>query len=220
MTPVPNTLGFRSCIWLSDHAATRTCVYHRGTVPSTQLGEKAAEAIAGSRILMVDGNDLEAAVTGAQIARKSGTVVLYDAGGRYPGVERLLALTDILIPSEEFALGNTGAATAEEAAMQLYQAYRPKVVVITRGEAGGLLYDGNQLWYYPAFPVAAVDTNGAGDVFHGAFAFALTMGYDYKTCCIFSSAVSALKCTQIGARRGVPSFRQTVEFLKEHQIIL
>ena len=65
---------------------------------------------------MVDGNDMDAAVEGARVARANGTKVLYDCGGLYAGVERLLALTDIMIPSEEFAMGHTGCNDAISAA--------------------------------------------------------------------------------------------------------
>lgn len=215
MTPVPDTQAFRSCIWLADRNASRTCVFHRGTVPPTVIDGDKAEAIRQADILMVDGNDLDAAVAGAQIAREGGTLVLYDAGGRYPNVERLLALTDILIPSEEFALGHTGCSDAEAAAKALYETYHPRVVVITRGKQGGVLYDGTTLTHYPAFPVEAVDTNGSGDVFHGAFAFGLTHGYTYEQCCLFASAVSALKCTRVGARQAVPTYEQTLDFLRQ-----
>lgn len=220
MNPISGTSAFCSCIWLADDSSSRTCVFHRGTVPPTNLNEEQAQAIAQARILMVDGNDLDAAVEGARIARENGTLVLYDAGGQYEGVERLMELTDILIPSEEFALGQTGADTAEQAAKKLFEQYRPKVVVITQGKKGGLMYDGKKLVHYPAFPVDAVDTNGSGDVFHGAFAFALTKGYSYEHCCVLSSAVSALKCTQVGARKGVPTFEQTVAFLENRGVLL
>lgn len=220
MTPIENTGAFCSCIWLSDDKAARTCVFHRGTVPSTVLGKREAEAISEADVLMVDGNDLDAAVAGAEIARNSGTLVLYDAGGLYEGVSRLLALTDILIPSEEFALGHTGEENVANAARKLWQMYEPKVIVITQGKEGGILYDGECVLRYPAFPVDAVDTNGSGDVFHGAYAFALTRRMDYDKACIFSSAVSALKCTQIGARQGVPSYDETIAFLKARGVEL
>ena len=220
MTPVSNTGAFRSCIWLCDDTAARTCVFHRGTVPGTEIGEREAEAIAGAEILMVDGNDLQAAIAGAEVARQNGTDVLYDAGGLYDGIEKLLALTDILIPSEEFALGHTGEENVANAARKLWQMYSPKVVVITQGKEGGILFDGKQVLRYPAFPVDAIDTNGSGDVFHGAFAFALTKGMDYARACVFSSAVSALKCTKIGARLGVPGYSETIEFLASRGIAL
>ena len=218
MTTVPDTSAFVSCIWLSDESASRTCVFHRGTVPGTVIGEKEAAAIRESQILMVDGNDLDAAVEGAKLAKESGTLVLYDAGGQYPNVDRLLKETDILIPSEEFALGHTGTHNVREAAEKLWQLYSPRIIVITQGKKGGILYDGEKVLTYPAFPVDAVDTNGSGDVFHGAFAFALTQGFSYEKCCVFSSAVSALKCLQVGARTGVPSYTQTLSFLKERSV--
>ena len=211
---VPDTTGFRSCIWLADDRATRTCVFDRGNVPSTTLGETEIAAIQNAQLLMVDGNDLDAAVSAAKIARQSGTMVLYDAGGLYPNVEKLLEQTDILIPSEEFACKHTGEPSAESAAMELYRKYQPKVVVVTQGKEGGVLFDGKQLTRYPAFPVNAVDTNGSGDVFHGAFAFALTKGWEYLQCCVFSSAVSALKCTQVGARKSIPDYETVLEFLR------
>ena len=164
---------------------------------------------------MVDGNDMEAAVKGAEIARKNGTKVLYDAGGLYENVEKLLPYADILIPSEEFALGHTGANDAGEAAKKLFEKYSPEIVVITQGKKGGIIYDGFSFEKYPVFPVDAVDSNGSGDVFHGAFAFAVTKGMNYKKACVFSSAVSALKCTKVGAREGVPAYDETINFLRE-----
>lgn len=207
--------SFSSCIWLSALEASRTCVFYKGDVPPLNLTDSQLEAIKKAEILMVDGNEMSAAIDGAKCAKANGTKVLYDAGGLYEGVEKLLTFADILIPSEEFALGHTGAKSAEEAARILFSKYSPEIVVITQGKKGGIIYDGEEIKEYPAFLVDAVDSNGSGDVFHGAFAFAVTKGYDYYKACVFSSAVSALKCTKIGARAGVPSFDEVIEFLKE-----
>jgi len=165
---------------------------------------------------MVDGNEMDAAVEAAKIARDNGVKVLYDCGGLYDGVEKLLALTDIMIPSEEFSLGHTGCATAEEAAKKLFDTYSPEVVVITQGKKGGIIYDGESITAYPIYPAKVVDSNGSGDVFHGAFAAAVCKGYDYLKCCHFSSAVSGLKCTGVGARESVPNFETTKAYLKEN----
>ena len=64
--------------------------------------------------------------------------------------------------------------------------------------------------------VDAVDSNGSGDVFHGSFAFAITKNMSYKEACVFSSAVSALKCTKFGSREAVPTYEETINFLKEN----
>lgn len=210
--------SFTSAIWLSLDTASRTCVFHKGDLPPFKLNEKHKDAVRKANILMVDGNELCAAVEAAKIAKENGTKVLYDAGGLYEGVEQLLSCSDIIIPSEEFSLAHTGAENADAAAKILFEKYNPDVVVITQGKDGGIIYDGNEVKKYPAFAVDAIDTNGSGDVFHGAFAFAVNCGYDYYKSCVFSSAVSALKCTKIGARSAVPSFDETIKFLKERGI--
>ena len=213
---IPGYETFCSVLWLSKETASRTCVFFKGNIPPTEIDDASTKAIADAEILMVDGNDMDAAIEGAKIAKANGTKVLYDAGGLYAGVEKLLPYADILIPSEEFAIGHTKTENAEDAAKILFEKYSPEIVVITQGKKGGIIYDGKTLESYPAFMVDAVDSNGSGDVFHGAFAFAVTNNMDYKKACVFSSAVSALKCTKVGAREGVPTYDETINFLKEN----
>lgn len=208
--------SFASVLWLCADTASRTCVFDKGDLPPLVLTDEQKQGVRDAEILMVDGNEMDAAVDAADIARDSGTKVLYDCGGLYEGVERLLALTDIMIPSEEFALGHTGCATAAEAAKKLFDLYSPEIVVITQGKRGGIIYDGEKVMEYPIYPADVVDSNGSGDVFHGAFAAALVKGFDYLKCCHFSSAVSALKCTGIGARESVPDFETVKNYLKEN----
>ena len=212
--------SFTSTIWLAQDKATRTCVFDRGDLPALELDAADRAAIAGAQILMIDGNEMDAAQEGCLVAGQNGTKVLYDCGGLYPNVERLLALTDVMIPSEEFAKGHTGCEDTEHAARKLFETYRPEVVVVTCGKEGGVYFDGTCLWHYPAFPVEAVDTNGSGDVFHGAFAAGMVRGLDYRDCCIFASAVSAIKCTGIDARESVPGTEQVLRFLAERGITL
>lgn len=212
--------SFTSVIWLAKDKATRTLVFDKGDLPPLRLNESQKQAIVDSQILMIDGNEMDAAEEGCRLARQSGTKVLYDCGGLYEGVERLLSLTDVMIPSEEFALGHTGCGSIEAAAARLYELYRPEVVVITCGKEGGIIYDGKETVKYPAFLVAAVDTNGSGDVFHGAFAAAMVKGYSYMNCCLFASATSAMKCTGVGARESVPDEKAVYKFLESRGIVL
>ena len=208
--------SFTSVIWLSADTTSRTCVFDKGDLPPLKLDDKQVAAIKSAQLLMVDGNEMDAAVEAAKIARENGVKVLYDCGGLYEGVARLLAHTDIMIPSEEFALGHTGCTTAEDAAKKLYELYNPEVIVITQGKRGGILFDGKNIISYPIYPAEVVDSNGSGDVFHGAFAAAVSKGYDYEKCCHCSSAVSGLKCTGIGARESVPNFETVKKYMKEN----
>lgn len=208
--------SFASVLWLCEDSGTRTCVFDKGDLPPLKLNFKQKRAVASAEILMVDGNELTAAVEAAKIARENGVKVLYDCGGLYDGAQKLLALTNIMIPSQEFALGITGCKTVREAAKKLYKTYLPEVVVITQGKQGGILYDGKTITSYPIYPADVVDSNGSGDVFHGAFAAGIVKGFDFLKCCHFSSAVSAIKCTGVGARESVPDFETVKEYLKEN----
>lgn len=208
--------SFCSTIWLSEQAASRTCVFDKGDLPPLVLEEKQKKLLGQIKLLMVDGNELEAAAEAAEIVRKHGGKVLYDCGGLYPNVDKLLVRTDIMIPSEEFALEYTGAKSAEDAAKRLYEKYHPEIVVITQGKHGGIFFDGKTFGSYPSYPAKVVDSNGAGDVFHGAFAAAVMKGFGYEVCCHIASAVSAIKCMGIGARESIPDFETVKHYLKEN----
>jgi len=207
--------SFASVLFLCADTKTRTCVFDKGDLPPLVLNDEQKNAIKNANVLMVDGNDISAAVEGARIARENGVKVLYDCGGLYAGVEKLLALTDIMIPSEEFAMGHTGCGNAIDAAKKLYETYSPEVVVVTQGKRGGVLFDGNAVTEYPIYPAYVVDSNGSGDVFHGSFAAGIVKGFDFLKCCHFSSAVSAIKCMGVGARESVPEFNTVKKYMKE-----
>ena len=68
----------------------------------------------------------------------------------------------------------------------------------------------------PAFKVAAVDTLGAGDTFHGAFTFRLVETGDIETSMRFAAAAAAIKCTRFGGLVGAPTRAEVEEFLKQH----
>ena len=155
---VPGAVSFHSVVLLNQGAGTRTCIWNRGTVPPPSGEQLDFAALAHAKVLHLDGHMLEAALCAAQLCRQSGAKVSYDAGGTYPGVERLLPLAHWLIPSEEFACKITGEAQAEDAARALYAAYHPELVAITQGARGGILLDASGLRRYESFPVDAKDT--------------------------------------------------------------
>lgn len=68
----------------------------------------------------------------------------------------------------------------------------------------------------PAPRINAVDTTAAGDVFHGAYAFAIGAGLDTRDSMIFASEVAALKCTRAGGRAAIPTFDEIRSLERKH----
>ncbi|MDR3085995.1 MAG: PfkB family carbohydrate kinase [Christensenellaceae bacterium] len=93
------------------------------------------------------------------------------------------------------------------------------VVVVTLGEKGLVGIDDEDAFFrLPAFKVEVKDTTGAGDVFHGAYASGLTMGLPVQEICRLASGVSAIKCTRLGGRAGLPSLETVRKFLETGEI--
>ena len=217
---VPNAQSFHSVVLLNVANASRTCVWNRGTVMPPKAEDVDLEVLKQAKYLHLDGHQLDCAVYAAQKAREFGVTVSLDAGAPYPGIDRLLPLVDVLIPSEEFSLKYTGCATAEEAAAVLEEKFHPQVLIITQGSLGGFIWEKGKAVRYPVFPVEAVDSNGAGDTFHGAFVAARIKGMDVAEAAAFASATSALKCTRFGAQEGIPAFEEVLRFMEVNKGVI
>lgn len=198
-TILQNATSFTSYIVLAKDKASRTCVFDRGTVTDNPENINFS-AIDGADVLHLDGNYIECAIAAAKYAKERGVKVSLDAGGLYAGIERLLPYVDILIPSAEFALGLTGKTQIGAAMSALSEKYAPEILVVTDGSNGGYYWQNGQAVHYNSVKVKAVDTNGAGDTFHGAFVAAYCDGKSLEECCVFASKVAAYKCMHTGAR--------------------
>ena len=198
-TLLSDKTSFTSYIVLCSDKATRTCVFDRGTVPD-EPNNLRLSAIDGAKVLHLDGNYLQSAIAAAKYAKTKGVKVSLDAGGLYKGIENLLPLVDILIPSAEFALGFTKQNSIQDAMHVLHETFSPEILVVTDGSNGGYYYKNGEVLHYDSVKVKAVDTNGAGDTFHGAFVAGYCYGKTIKECCEFASKVAGYKCTFKGAR--------------------
>jgi len=128
----------------------------------------------------------------------------------------LLPLTDYAVFSEAALATYSGRSDLAE---QLHFALGKGCgcAAVTLGARGAAWLDERgTLQSIPAFVVPVVDTNGAGDVFHGALAFALGVRLAWREALHFASAVAALKCRQLGGRAGIPNLAETLAFLSIH----
>ena len=92
-----------------------------------------------------------------------------------------------------------------------------KVAAVTLGGQGVVWLDDAGLHHLPSFDVNVIDTTGAGDVFHGAYALAMAEGMNVEEAMRFSSAVAALKCTHHGGRAGIPTREEVDQFLRQQK---
>lgn len=137
------------------------------------------------------------------------------------GVDRAMALTDGLLTaashllfSSEQVQETAGVADDGEALKRL-AGLTPAFLAATRGPRGTIwLNEAATLEETPAFPVEAVDTLGAGDVFHGAFTLRLAESGSVREALRFAAAAAALKCSRHGGGQAAPQRIEVEEFLQ------
>jgi sulfofructose kinase len=159
-----------------------------------------------------------AAALALDAARVNGIPAILDLDVGPPAVLADLApRATHLVASMPGARVLTGAEDAAGAVQALASRIPADVVVVTAGEHGAWWTSRLQpgLHHHRAFAVDAVDTNAAGDVYHGAFAVALAEGRDIDAILTFASAAGALKCLKLGGRLAVPTRADVDRFLKE-----
>jgi len=113
---------------------------------------------------------------------------------------------DLLFCNSDEAKSFTNTHNTEAAVEQLKK--YAKTFVITRGAGGSLSYDGTDLLQTAAVSVHAVDTNGAGDMYAGAFLYAINAGHDFAWAAKFANAASARIVSQFGPRIGSLEYKQ------------
>jgi sugar/nucleoside kinase (ribokinase family) len=88
------------------------------------------------------------------------------------------------------------------------------VAAVTAGVEGAYFQTGEGSFHQGAFKVDVVDTTGAGDAFHGGYAYAMLRGWPVRQSAEFAAAVAAIKCTKLGGRTGLPTLAQVQEFIR------
>jgi sulfofructose kinase len=181
----------------------RTVFWDRDKRLAVTPQELKQETVATARLLHVDGCDAAACAQAAKWARKSGIPVVADLDTVYKKVEQLFPLIDYMIASANFLPAITGQNDPFLVLEYMAREYKMRAPGMTLGRDGALLYCGGRFYYSPGFVVETVDTTGAGDIFHGAFAYGLLQGWGIEQILDFSNAMAGLNCTRVGARGGI-----------------
>lgn len=205
--------------WVEQKSGKRSIVWNKGTSMPIDTEAIDTDFISSLKLLHLDGHNTEAAIKAAEIAKANGIIISLDAGSLLPGIERLVDLSDICIASEFFARIYTGEEDIEKAIRKLFTPEK-LIVAATMGDNGVIAMTTEGFIRKSAFKVSVTDTTGAGDVFHGAFAYAYIQGWNVDKCLDFASATAAIKCTAFGGRTGIPGQKEVIKFLNEKGILL
>jgi sulfofructose kinase len=175
------------------------------------------DLISACKVLFVDHQATNIGLHAARLAKNNHIPIVGDFEGTiYPRLLEVIALTDHLIIGEDFASQVTGKGSAIEAVRLLSNPDRA-CCVVTAGEKGCWYSEyGGEVEFYPAFKVNAVDTTGCGDVFHGAYAVAISRGESVTRAIKVATAAAGLKATQPGGRSGIPNFQAVEEMLSRY----
>ncbi len=203
-------------IMVNRETASRTVVWTRGSLSPMAPEEVDLSIIGASRGLLVDSLEPAAALHAAKFAKENGVEVLIDAGTLREGIEEILPYCDHIIGSELFSDQISGGKGHSEALRKI-SSYGPASSVVTTGEGGCVALVGDEIVEVKGFDVKAVDTTGAGDVFHGAYLFGVLQGWDTVRCCVFSNAAAAMKCTALGGRSAIPGSGEVLAFIRERR---
>ena len=199
----PNCPNQSAYIVIDRSTGERTVLWRRPDCLRISPAEIPPAQILCARLLHIDGHDTPAMAHAADIARRHSIPVTVDVDTIYDGFDRVLPNVDYLVASAEFPSNWTGRSDPFDALEALQQEYRMKVAAMTLGAHGSLARVDGKFVYSPGFVVRCVDTTGAGDVFHGAFCYAVLQGMAMPEALEFSNAMAALNCTRLGARGGI-----------------
>jgi sulfofructose kinase len=214
---VPHCQSQCSYILVDEVSGERTVLWKRDPRQELLPSEIQREWVVQSRLLHVDGHDCAGATQAACWARAANIPVTADLDNLYPGVEVLLENVDYAIASKEFHTRLCGESDPFISLPAVASRFGCRLTAATLGADGVLAWDGVRFHYSPAFELKPVDTTGAGDVFHAAFAYALLRGDALARSLEFSCAAAGLACMGIGARGGIARLEEIETLIRDGQ---
>jgi len=160
--------------------------------------------VAGATIMMVDGHAMQACQVGAEAAKAAGVTVIFDGGSWKLGTEVLLKSVDVAICSADFL---PPGCSVESDVVEYLVAAGAQEIAITHG-AGPIHYvSKSDLGVIEVPAVEAVDTTGAGDIFHGAFCFYHATGCAFDEALRKAANIASESCRYWGTRRWMNEHR-------------
>ena len=217
-----------SCVIINRENKTRTIAIYRSKAEynNPYIGFNNLES--DYDYILTDGKYAEDTIE--LIKKNPQAVTIIDAGRINPGVLKLCNIVDYIICSGDFANGVTQMEITDdyEGNVILFNRMKqifknPKGITITIGGNGYICEKDNKVVINPCYKsgLPVVDTNGAGDIFHGAFTYAMANNYEYHDALEFANTTASLSVTKEGGRDSCPNFYEVEEVLnrKNYQYV-
>lgn len=212
VTIEPDTPNQLAIIIVDGISGERTILWDRDERLMFREGELREEVICSGKLLHLDGHDLPAAIQCAKWAKEEGIPTVVDLDKVETLTSELIRGIDFVITSSRFPALFTGISDREKALVELQQ-YTTGFLCATLGPEGAIALVEGKTLHVKGFEVNAVDTTGAGDVFHAGFIYGLLQNWEVTEILRFANAAAALKCRDLGGRRGIPTLEEIKRFL-------
>ena len=199
-----------SAIFIDAHG-DRMIVTHRDDRLAAAPPTDPAGLVAAADAVLADNRFPEFVRPICMAARARGLTVVLDGDRPTQISDELFRIATHVVFSSECLRATTGLDDLG-AALAAIAETTPSFLAVTQGPQDVLWRDGATLRKSPVFAVQAIDTLGAGDVFHGAFTLALAEGREVTAALRFAAAAAGLKCTRLGGSMAAPH-RAEVEAL-------
>jgi sugar/nucleoside kinase (ribokinase family) len=160
--------------------------------------------LTGVSMVQVDGHYMPLCIAGARLGRSCGIPVVLDSGSWKEGMAELLPSIDIAICSDDY---RPPGCRDNDDTLEFLAGQGIRQVAITRGAAPIIYVDNHKPGKIPIERIRAIDTLGAGDIFHGAFCYyACQMGRGFPDSLAFAARVATVSCLHLGSRLWMEAF--------------
>jgi sugar/nucleoside kinase (ribokinase family) len=197
------------------HPTTGQRIKLRGNVTHPAIEHMEPEVIRHFDIFVIDRHHKEAFFEIVKHKKPSAKIIIDPSTEVSSFTQTMIKYADYpIVPIE--ALTKIAGEHLHDALEHLYKLAR-KTVVVTAGELGSIIFDGQTMKLIPAFSVKTVDTTGAGDIYRGAFAYGLIQQWSIQRCVEYANCVAALHCTKFGNADAIPSKYEINQFLAQSE---
>jgi sugar/nucleoside kinase (ribokinase family) len=208
----PNATNQFATIIVDRSTGDRTILWNRDDRLMYREGELRKEKLCSGKLLHLDGHDVHAAIQSANWAKEEGIPTAVDLDKVESLTPELIKKIDFVITSAKFPTLFTGISDREKALVEM-QRQASGFLCATLGREGAMALVDGEILYVKGFEVDAIDTTGAGDVFHAGFIYGLLQNWELREILRFANGAAALKCGGLGGRKGIPTLEEIHKFL-------